>query len=83
MALCYTNASKVIFISNSTLGEKALTKLHQAGTNYASDRYLFEAAWFADSKIIVTTDIRLIEHMKNVEPFKLFSLEGFLEKFVS
>lgn len=83
MALCYTNASKVIFVSNSILDKMTLTKLHQAGTNYASDQYLFEAAWCADSKIIVTTDIRLIEHMKNVEPFKLFSLEDFLEKFVS
>lgn len=60
-----------------------LSKIHEEGSNYASDQYLFEAAWCADSKIIVTTDIRLIEHMKNVGPFKLFSLEVFLEKFVS
>lgn len=83
MALCYTNESKVIFASDLILDEMTLIKLHQVGTNYASDQYLFEAAWIADSKIIVTTDIRLIEHMKNVEPFKLFNLKDFLEKFVS
>lgn len=83
IALCYLNANKTIFINNCTLDKMTLSKIHEEGSNYASDQYLFEAAWCADSKIIVTTDIRLIEHMKNVGPFKLFSLEVFLEKFVS
>ena len=49
--------------------------------NFYSDTYLFEAAQHAESKIIVTTDKRLQEHMKDDAGFEVCLLEVFLEKY--
>ena len=70
----FVNDENEFAISNSTK-----EKLQQG--NYNSDEYLFEAALFADSKIILTTDIKLVEQMKTEEPFKVVSLKVFLETY--
>jgi predicted nucleic acid-binding protein len=55
-------------------------KLSDTG-NFASDLYLFEAAAATDSKIIVTTDIKLITFMKDETDYRLFRPEDFLSEF--
>lgn len=50
--------------------------------NYASDIYLFEAAYtIANERIIVTTDIRLIEHVGDKALCQLVHLDDFLRTF--
>lgn len=55
--------------------------LHTAGTNFHSDEYLFHAALHAESRIIVTTDIKLYRAMADDEDFKVVLLEGFLKDY--
>ena len=57
------------------------SKLNQG--NFGSDRYLFETAMFItkNEKIIITTDAKLVEHVKEISEFKLILLNDFLEKY--
>jgi hypothetical protein len=51
--------------------------------NFGSDRYLFETAMFItkNEKIIITTDEKLVEHVKEISEFKLILLDDFLKKY--
>jgi hypothetical protein len=50
--------------------------------NYASDTYLFEAAYtIVDNRTIVTTDNRLIKHVRNQADCRLVLLDNFLQSF--
>ena len=51
------------------------------GGNTASDTYLFEAASMTDTKIIITTDERLKEWMKNQVEYKVELLDDFLTDY--
>jgi hypothetical protein len=57
------------------------SKLNQG--NFGSDKYLFETAMFItqNEKIIITTDEKLVEHVKDISEFKLILLNDFLEKY--
>jgi len=50
--------------------------------NFSSDTYLFQAALYSDSKIIVTTDERLQNHLADTPGFQLFLLDDFLTKYL-
>jgi len=65
------------------LPEPTNTLLLEEGTNYNSDRYLFEAATAieAEDKIIVTTDVKLKEQMEDDPNFKVILLDDFLEDY--
>jgi len=64
-----------------SLNENLNFKLNQG--NFGSDRYLFETAMFItqNEKIIITTDAKLVEHVKEISEFKLILLDDFLEKY--
>lgn len=49
--------------------------------NFASDRYLFEAAETTAEKIIVTTDTKLMKHFEGNGRYQLWSVEEFMAKF--
>lgn len=49
--------------------------------NFASDRYLFEAAENTEEKIIVTTDTKLMKHFEGNGRYQLWSVEEFMSKF--
>jgi predicted nucleic acid-binding protein len=53
--------------------------LNIPNTNFSSDQYLFEAAYQSESKIIVTTDQKLIDHMGQSEHYRLIHLDNFIE----
>jgi hypothetical protein len=55
--------------------------LHTPGTNYYSDYYLFEAAHLTESKIIITTDVKLRDFMSADPNFKIVLLEDFLRTY--
>jgi hypothetical protein len=63
------------------LPNEVLGKLNIMNTNFFSDQYLFEAAFKSDSKIIVTTDIKLIGHMGKSEFYNLVLLDDFMEEY--
>ena len=50
-------------------------------TNIESDRYLFESAETTEEKIIVTTDVKLINHFEGNGHYQLWSVDDFFEKF--
>jgi predicted nucleic acid-binding protein len=80
--LILKDSNRCIFVNDENefaISNSAKEKLQQG--NYNSDEYLFEAALFADSKIIVTTDIRLVDQMKDQEQFKVMPLKVFLENY--
>jgi rRNA-processing protein FCF1 len=79
--LILKDSTRCRFIDDEEFNLPNSTKEKLAEGNYISDEYLFEAALFADSKIIVTTDERLIEQMKNEVGFKLILLSTFLETY--
>lgn len=59
-------------------------RLNQLGTNYNSDRYLFETAWQIpdnEPKIIITTDEKLRTQMQGNEFFEVVLLSEFLENY--
>jgi hypothetical protein len=64
-----------------SLNENLNSKLNQG--NFDSDRYLFETAMFItkNEKIIITTDEKLVEHVKEISEFKLILLDDFLKKY--
>ncbi|MDD5432999.1 MAG: hypothetical protein PHO70_08495 [Candidatus Omnitrophica bacterium] len=45
------------------------------------DKYLLELAYSSIDKIIITTDIKLKEKLKDIESLKIFLLDEFLSKF--
>ena len=47
--------------------------------NYASDRFLFEAANTSVDKCIVTTDARLMNQFKDSDEFRFFTPQQFLD----
>jgi predicted nucleic acid-binding protein len=66
---------------NIVLPETVVANLNQPNTNFNSDTYLFEAASLTNTKIIVTTDEKLINQMNTVDDFKIISLIDFLESY--
>lgn len=59
-------------------------KLNQLGTNYISDRYLFETAWLLpknEPKIIITTDEKLRNQMVGNDHFNVVLLTDFLKSY--
>ncbi|MCB0518392.1 MAG: hypothetical protein H6577_02640 [Lewinellaceae bacterium] len=63
------------------LPDNTLEKLNEAGTNYNSDTYLFEAANNTADKIIITTDTKLQKQMADDEHFQVVLLEDFLNDY--
>jgi hypothetical protein len=58
--------------------------LNQLGTNYNSDRYLFETAWLLpqnEPKIIITTDEKLKKQMIDNQYFEVVLLADFLNTY--
>ena len=80
-ALVLRDSNRTVFIDEEVveLPEEA-NQLLSVG-NYASDTYLFEAAMFTTSKMIVTTDAKLVEQMKDNATFKVILLTEFLETY--
>ena len=62
------------------LTEEIRNKLIEGG-NTVSDTYLFEAASATDTKLILTTDERLKEWMREVGEFKIELLDDFLANY--
>lgn len=59
-------------------------RLNKLGTNYNSDRYLFETAWQipeGQSKIIITTDGKLKTQMEGNGYFEVILLNDFLQTY--
>ena len=81
-ALLERDSLRVVKIKNQQLPTSVLSRLNIAGTNFSSDQYLFEAAIFSDSKIIVTTDSKLIEHMGKSKHYNLIHLDAFFKKYI-
>jgi predicted nucleic acid-binding protein len=78
MSIITSNSSKIKFIEPQELHQDIINLLNREGTNYSSDQYLFEAALTSDSKIIVTTDGKLIDHMGISDHYRLVHLNDFL-----
>ncbi len=79
-SLLYYDPTKIKIINNEEfLPTEIFDLVNIVGTNFASDQYLFEAAIKSDSKIIVTTDQRLINHMGQSEHYRLIHLDNFIE----
>lgn len=70
----------IITISDP-LPQQTYAVLHEPGTNYHSDEYLFHAAMRTDSKRIITTDERLRDAMANDAIFKVILLSDFLKDY--
>ncbi len=62
------------------LSEQIRNKLIEGG-NTISDTYLFEAASATESKLILTTDLKLRSLMENEESFRVKLLEDFLKDY--
>jgi hypothetical protein len=62
------------------LSENIRNKLIEGG-NTVSDTYLFEAASLTDSKIILTTDVKLKNLLQDDEFFKVELLESFMATY--
>lgn len=62
------------------LSEEIRKKLIEGG-NTASDTYLFEAASATQTKLILTTDVKLKALMENNEIFKVELLDNFLSNY--
>jgi hypothetical protein len=77
------DSSRVRFVDDPqpALPPATHERLYQEGTNYQSDAYLFEAAMHSESKIIITTDARLVSQMQDDPIFKVVLLAGFLETY--
>jgi len=74
------NSKKCKFITGEhDLDEVVLEKLSHG--NYASDKYLFEAAVMTGSKIIITTDQRLYNHFRDIDVFTIVMLPDFLANY--
>lgn len=72
--------NRVIYIDDDvSLPIDVYELLNAENTNFSSDQYLFEAAYQSDSKIIVTTDQKLINHMGQSEHYRLIHLDNFIE----
>ena len=80
-ALVLRDSNRTVFIDEDVveLPEEA-NQLLSVG-NYASDTYLFEAAMFTTSKLIVTTDAKLVVQMKDNSTFKVVLLSDFLRTY--
>ncbi len=63
------------------LPEETLAILHKPNTNFISDEYLFHAAIRTETKIIVTTDQKLCNAMKDDQFFNVVMLEDFLSNY--
>jgi predicted nucleic acid-binding protein len=63
------------------LPDEVSNKLKNDKENYYKDYFLFEAAFVSSSKIIVTTDIRLINHMRESDHYILIQLDDFLKQY--
>ena len=82
IVLILEDPNRCVFINDENLTAlpiQTITKLQKG--NYASDTYLFEAATKAESRIIVTTDEKLINHMKDDTNFNVVLLSGFLRDY--
>ncbi len=55
--------------------------LEEEGTNFASDRYLFQSAETTEEKIIITTDQKLIDHFSGNERYQLWTVDQFIAHF--
>lgn len=62
------------------LSEEIRKKLIEGG-NTVSDTYLFEAASATQTKLILTTDVKLKALMENNETFKVELLDNFLSNY--
>ncbi len=82
ISLILLNSEKCKFIDNEDFifDEKIINRLSESG-NKISDLYLFEAASKTKDKIIITEDIKLIDHMDGFESFNVISLKAFLENY--
>lgn len=81
MAIIASDSNKTRFIEQQKLPQEIINLLYKEGTNYSSDQYLFEAAHRSDSKIIVTTDGKLIDHMGVSDYYILIHLNDFLKMY--
>ncbi len=79
------NSGRCILVeSNKDIPAEIDEKLNQLGTNYNSDRYLFETAWQLpanEPKIIVTTDEKLQKQMIENGYFEVVLLADFLKTY--
>jgi len=82
----FRNSDKCKIVYDSEFADHALnenlnSRINQG--NFGSDRYLFETAMFItkNEKTIITTDEKLVEHVKEISEFKLILLNDFLEKY--
>lgn len=63
------------------LPAETLATLHEQGTNYSSDEYLFYAALRTETKMILTTDEKLFRAMEQDPVFKVRLLKDFLANY--
>jgi hypothetical protein len=74
----------VLVERNENIPNEIDKRLTELGTNYNSDRYLFETAWqLPDNapKIIVTTDEKLKTQMEDNGYFEVILLSDFLQTY--
>ena len=76
--LIWIDSERTVLIDEMTETLPEATKQLLGIGNFGSDTYLFEAAIHTVSKIIITTDEKLAEQMKNDEVFKVKLLKDFL-----
>ena len=71
---------RIIHDDEFELSEVIVNKLNESG-NYNSDTYLFEAATVTETKLIITTDVKLKIHMENNGIFNVQLLDEFLTNY--
>ena len=75
--LILLDSTRCVFIDEDCVLEDHIIEKLSPG-NFDSDTYLFEAASKTNSKLIITTDIRLRNQMENIREYKVVLLSDFL-----
>ncbi|HAK76544.1 MAG TPA: hypothetical protein DCM71_06475 [Runella sp.] len=79
------NSKRCVLVEkNKSIPDEIDKRLNELGTNYNSDRYLFETAWQIpdnEPKIIITSDLKLKRQMEGNGYFDVLMLADFLKSY--
>lgn len=79
--LILEDSNRCLLIDDEEIVLPDETEAKLAVGNFASDRYLFEAAAQTSEKTVVTTDRKLAEQMAGGADFRVVLLEDFLKNY--
>ncbi len=79
--LVLRDSRRCVFVNDDIilLPEQLQVKLQEG--NYASDTYLFEAASITENKVIITTDVRLRNHLRDISEYHVTLLKDFIADY--